>query len=102
MIKLVASDLDGTIIDKTGLIYENNFKAINDLKTKDVGEMPDYLKSPYIGYLYPHNYKSSLVKQEYLPSNLVGVKYYIPKTSSKYETSLKEVYEKIEKYKENN
>lgn len=31
MIKLVASDLDGTIIDKNNFIYENNFKAINDL-----------------------------------------------------------------------
>ena len=36
MIKLVASDLDGTIIDKTGLIYENNFKAINDLNKKNI------------------------------------------------------------------
>ena len=87
---------------KSNTAYLAIDKAINDLKTKNVGEMPSYLKSPYIGYLYPHNYKSSLVKQEYLPSNLVGVKYYIPKTSSKYETSLKEVYEKIEKYKENN
>ena len=34
MIKLVASDLDGTIIDKAGSIYENNFKAINDLNQK--------------------------------------------------------------------
>ena len=31
MIKLVASDLDGTIIDKNNYIYENNFHAINDL-----------------------------------------------------------------------
>ena len=31
MIKLVASDLDGTIIDKNNYIYENNFKAIKDL-----------------------------------------------------------------------
>ena len=31
MIKLVASDLDGTIIDKHNYIYENNFKAIDDL-----------------------------------------------------------------------
>lgn len=31
MIKLVASDLDGTIIDKNNYIYENNFKAIQDL-----------------------------------------------------------------------
>lgn len=94
--------IEMSLSPKSNTAYLAIDKAINDLKTKDVGEMPDYLKSPYIGYLYPHNYKSSLVKQEYLPSNLVGVKYYIPKTSSKYETSLKEVYEKIEKYKENN
>ena len=31
MIKLVASDLDGTIIDKNNSIYDNNFKAIKDL-----------------------------------------------------------------------
>ena len=31
MIKLVASDLDGTIIDKNNSIYDNNFKAIEDL-----------------------------------------------------------------------
>ena len=31
MIKLVASDLDGTIIDNNNSIYENNFKAIKDL-----------------------------------------------------------------------
>lgn len=34
MIKLVASDLDGTIIGKDNYIYENNFKAIEDLKNK--------------------------------------------------------------------
>ena len=34
MIKLVASDLDGTIIDKNNYIYENNFKAIEDLNNK--------------------------------------------------------------------
>lgn len=31
MIKLVASDLDGTLIDQNNNIYENNFKAISDL-----------------------------------------------------------------------
>lgn len=36
MIKLVASDLDGTIIDKAGSIYENNFKAIDDLNQKNI------------------------------------------------------------------
>ncbi|MBE5819915.1 MAG: hypothetical protein E7310_03755 [Clostridiales bacterium] len=36
MIKLVASDLDGTIIDKSGLIYETNIKAINDINKKNI------------------------------------------------------------------
>ena len=36
MIKLVASDLDGTIIDKNNSIYENNFKAIKDLKQNNI------------------------------------------------------------------
>jgi len=31
MIKLVASDLDVTIIDKNNLIFSNNFKAFDDL-----------------------------------------------------------------------
>lgn len=31
MVKLVASDLDGTIIDKNNLIFSNNFKAFDDL-----------------------------------------------------------------------
>lgn len=36
MIKLVASDLDGTIIDKNNSIYENNFKAIADLNNHNM------------------------------------------------------------------
>lgn len=36
MIKLVASDLDGTIIDKNNSIYENNFKAIEDINNKKI------------------------------------------------------------------
>lgn len=36
MIKLVASDLDGTIIDKNNYIYKNNFKAIEDLNNHNM------------------------------------------------------------------
>lgn len=36
MIKLVASDLDGTIIDKNNSIYENNFKAIKAINDKNI------------------------------------------------------------------
>ena len=36
MIKLVASDLDGTIIDKNNYIYKNNYKAIEDLNKNNM------------------------------------------------------------------
>ena len=36
MIRLVASDLDGTIIDKNNSIYENNFKAIDYLNKNNI------------------------------------------------------------------
>lgn len=36
MIKLVASDLDGTIIDKHNDIYQDNFKAISDINKHNI------------------------------------------------------------------
>ena len=36
MIKLVASDLDGTIIDRDNAIYESNFKAISDINNSNI------------------------------------------------------------------
>ena len=58
-----------------------------------------YLPNKMIGtnsedYKYPHNYKGNYVVQQYLPDELVNRKYYIPKSTSKYELLLKEMYEK--------
>lgn len=36
MIKLVASDLDGTLIGRDNKIYKNNLKAINDINNKNI------------------------------------------------------------------
>lgn len=36
MIKLIASDLDGTIIDKQNDIYKDNFKAITDINNSNI------------------------------------------------------------------
>lgn len=85
---------------KSNTAYLAISKAINDLETKNIGDIPSHLKSPYIGYKYPHNYKGSVVKQQYLPDNIKNEKYYIPKDSSKYETALKNVKEKLDKIKE--
>ena len=36
MIKLVVSDLDGTIIDKNNAIYKDNLKAISDINNNNI------------------------------------------------------------------
>lgn len=101
--KIILSNIviEMALSPKSNSAYLAIDKAINDINTKSIGEMPSYLKSPYNNYLYPHNYKNSIVNQTYLPSGLVNEKYYLPKESSKYEKALKEVYEKIENYKKN-
>lgn len=71
--------------------------ALNDINKGDIGNVPNHIKTNSKDYLYPHNYPNSFVKQQYLPDNLKGKKYYIPKETSKYEKSLKNIYDKIEK-----
>lgn len=72
-------------------------EALNDINKGNIGNIPSHIKTNSKDYKYPHNYPNSFVKQEYLPKELKGRKYYVPKTTSKYEQSLKLVYEKIEK-----
>ncbi len=71
-------------------------EAINDIKKGNTGDIPNSIKINSTTYLYPHNYKNSYVKQEYLPTNLKGVKYYAPK-DNKYEQTLKSIYDNITK-----
>ncbi len=70
--------------------------ALNDIYKGNVGKVPSHLKTNSKDYKYPHNYKGSYVKQQYLPDELIGRKYYVPKTTSKYEISIKQIYDKIQ------
>lgn len=71
-------------------------EALNDIRKGNTGNVPAHIKTNSQDYKYPHNYPNSFVRQQYLPTNLLGKKYYQPKTTSKYEQSLKQVYDKIE------
>ena len=84
---------------KSNSAYMGINNAINDIQKGNVGKVPNHIKTNSKDYKYPHNYKGSFVKQQYLPDELIGRKYYIPKETSKYEKSLKEVYEKLERLK---
>ncbi len=80
---------------KSNSAYMALSSAINDVQMGNVGKVPSHLKTNSKDYKYPHNYKGSFVKQQYLPDNLIGRKYYVPKLTSKYEASLKSIYDKI-------
>ncbi|WP_146824706.1 replication-associated recombination protein A [Alicyclobacillus suci] len=64
-------------------------RAMQDVETKHVGEIPVHLKDAHyasakklgrgVDYKYPHNYPEGLVEQQYLPDALVGTQYYQPK-----------------------
>ncbi len=69
--------------------------ALNDIRSGNTGNVPNHIKTNSKDYLYPHSYPNGWVKQQYLPDQIKDRKYYLPKTTSKYEESLKNVYDKI-------
>ena len=72
-------------------------EALDDIRRGNTGNVPDHIKTSSKDYKYPHDYPNSFVKQEYMPKNLKGRKYYHPKDSSKYESNLKKIYENLER-----
>ena len=66
-------------------------KALDDVRTGKCDKVPSHINSTAFGYLYPHNYPGSFVKQEYMPHNLKNKNYYIPKETSQYERQLKQI-----------
>ena len=69
-------------------------KVLRDIENGNIGSIPKHINSTAFGYKYPHDYKDGYVEQQYLPDDLINRKYYEPKTTSKYELLLKEMYEK--------
>ncbi len=71
---------------KSNASYMAINKALEDVKTKDTGEVPMHIRNAPIekmkelgyheGYLYPHDFPGHYVEQQYLPDKMVGTKYY--------------------------
>lgn len=78
--------------------------ALKDLETKKISEVPKLLKdSHYSGaknlgrgveYKYPHNFKNSYVKQDYMPESIKDEKYYNP-GNNKFERAISEYWREI-------
>ncbi len=73
-------------------------EAMADIEKGNVGTIPSHIHNGNPQYKYPHNFKGSYVKQQYLPDSLKNKKYYHPKDLG-YEKTLKQVYERLEKIK---
>ena len=62
---------------KSNTSYNAYHKAMEDIE-KGLGTIvPEHLRSPdFKGYIYPHDYENDYVKQDYLPKDLLGRRYY--------------------------
>ena len=70
--------------------------AISLIDNTGSGNVPSHLKNPSKDYKYPHDYKNSYVKQQYLPDNIKNTKIYKPR-ENKNELILKDIMERLEK-----
>lgn len=72
---------------KSNATYLGINRAIEDVQTKDTGEIPMHIRNAPasgmenqgygVGYKYPHDYPNHMVEQQYLPDKMLGTKYYI-------------------------
>ena len=69
-------------------------KALNDIRTKNTGKVPKHITTNSPLYKYPHDYKHSYVKQQYLPDEIKGAIYYVPK-NNKNENNYKIIIENL-------
>ena len=63
-------------------------KALEDVSSKDTGEIPMHIRNAPAegmkdfgygdGYKYPHDFPGHYVEQQYLPDKMLGTKYYVP------------------------
>ena len=71
---------------KSNASYMAINKALEDVQTKDTGEIPMHIRNAPIEkmkelgyserYKYPHDYPGHYVEQQYLPDKMLGTKYY--------------------------
>ena len=72
---------------KSNASYNAINSAIDDVSSKDTGEIPMHIRNAPAsgmkefgygdGYKYPHNYPGHVVEQQYLPDKMLGTKYFI-------------------------
>ena len=85
--------------------------AMKSVQNEKISGVPDYLRDAHyksagklghgLGYKYAHDYPNHYVKQQYLPDELVGRKFYV-QSDNGYERNIREYFKKIQAECENN
>lgn len=92
IIPLAEIVIEMALSPKSNSAYLAIDKALTTIRTKNCGPVPKHIHTNSKDYIYPHNYKKSWVKQQYLPDNIRNEKFYIPKNNS-YENNLNKIQE---------
>lgn len=93
---------------KSNAAYLAVDEALSMVRNHKIGEVPNHLKDAHykgaaklghgIGYQYAHDYPGHYVKQQYLPDELIGTKFYKP-TENGYEKTIKEYLDSLDQIK---
>ena len=93
--------------EKSNAAYLAIDQAMEDVRKRNCGPVPQHLRDRHYrgaeklgrgqGYVYPHDYPDAIVKQQYLPDNLMDRTYYKPKLAGKE----KELYERLQRVRKN-
>lgn len=95
-IPLAQTVIELALSPKSNSAYLALDKATNDIHKGNTGNVPNHLKTTSKDYKYAHNYPNHIVKQQYLPDNLKGKRYYQPQ-NNKNENTLKTINNNIKK-----
>jgi putative ATPase len=90
---------------KSNSAYKAINEALIDVRKGNLGDIPAHIRDTHykgaeelgrgIGYLYPHDYPNSWVKQQYLPDRIKSKRYYEPKETNKTEQLFASIYKKL-------
>ncbi|WP_456278167.1 replication-associated recombination protein A [Bacillus sp. AK128] len=111
-IPLSVSVVEMCLSSKSNSAYTALDQAISDIRSGRVGDIPKHLRDAHyagakalghVGYKYPHDYPvgtfGGWVKQDYLPKELLGTQYYVPKEAGE-EKRLAGIHKKLKEFKE--
>ena len=101
-IPLANAVIELCLSEKSNTAYSALDAALADVRAGKGSAVPDHLKDAHyqgakdlgrgVDYKYPHSYKNSYVKQQYLPDNIKNEKFYYPKNNP-YESNLNKIQE---------